>query len=120
MVDMDPTSRDFAAGRPRRSGPIRAISRVFGPIGEPMAGRRLFPLWAIVRHTGRTSGSAYATPVVALRTRDGFFVPLPFGDSTQWAKTLFAARGGTIRYAGHEYRVIEPHVVERDDIADRL
>src|SRR3954451_24738767 len=117
---MDTTSRDFAAGRPRRSGPIRAISRVFGPIGGPMAGRRLFPLWAIVRHTGRMSGTAYATPVVALRTRIGFFVPLPFRDATQWAKNLFGAGGGTIRYAGREYRVTEPQVVDREDIADRL
>jgi deazaflavin-dependent oxidoreductase (nitroreductase family) len=120
ILDMDTTSRDFAAGRPRRSGPIRAISRVFGPIGGPMAGRRLFPLWAIVRHTGRTSGTAYATPVVALRTRDGFFVPLPFGDATQWAKNVFAAGGATIRSAGREYPVVEPQVVDREAIADRL
>jgi deazaflavin-dependent oxidoreductase (nitroreductase family) len=85
-----------------------------------MAGRRLFPLWAIVRHTGRTSGTAYATPVVALRTRHGFFVPLPFGDSTQWAKNVFAAGGATIRSAGQEYRVIDPQVVDRESIADRL
>src|SRR3954468_10724693 len=108
---MDTTSRDFAAGRPRRSGPIRAISRVFGPIGEPMAGRRLFPLWAIVRHTRRTSGTAYATPVVALRTPDGFFVPLPFGCRTRRAKTVIAAGGATIRSAGRDYPVIEPQVV---------
>ena len=85
-----------------------------------MAGRRLFPLWAILRHTGRKSGTAYATPVVALRTRDGFFVPLPFGDATQWAKNFFAAGGGAIKYAGREYRVVEPRIVEREDIADRL
>ena len=85
-----------------------------------MAGHRLFPLWAILRHTGRKSGTAYATPVVALRTHDGFFVPLPFGDATQWAKNFFAAGGGAIKYAGREYRVVEPRIVEREEIADRL
>ena len=57
---------------------------------------------------------------MALRTRDGFFVPLPFGDATQWAKNLFAAGGGVVKYAGREYRVTEPQVVEREAIADRL
>jgi deazaflavin-dependent oxidoreductase (nitroreductase family) len=117
---MNTTSPDFRAGRPRRSGPVRAISRVFGPIGGPMAGRRLFPLWAILRHTGRTSGTAYATPVVALKDGEGFLVPLPFGDATQWAKNLFAAGGGAIKYAGREYRVADPRIVEREEIVDRL
>ena len=117
---MSTTTPDFTAGRPRRSGPIRAISRVLGPLGGEMAGRRIFPLWAILRHTGRKSGTAYATPVVALRTQDGFFVPLPFGDATQWARNLFAAGGGSIRYAGREYRVTEPRIVEREAIAASL
>ena len=85
-----------------------------------MAGRRLFPFWAILRHTGRKSGTAYATPIVALRSADGFLVPLPFGDATQWAKNLSAADGGAIRFAGREYPVTEPRIVEREAIADRL
>jgi deazaflavin-dependent oxidoreductase (nitroreductase family) len=117
---MNTTTSDFAAGRPRLSGPIRAIARPFGPIATRMAGSRVFPLWAILRHTGRTSSKAYATPVVALRTTDGFIIPLPFGDATQWAKNLFAAGGGSIRFAGREYRIEEPQIVDREVIADRL
>jgi deazaflavin-dependent oxidoreductase (nitroreductase family) len=117
---MNTASPDFVAGQPHRSGPIRAFARVVGPIGGRMAGHRLFPLWATLHHTGRTSGTAYATPVVALRTSDGFFVPLPFGNATQWAKNVFAADGGAITYAGREYRVVEPRIVEREAIADRL
>ena len=117
---MNTTTPDFTAGRPRHSAPIRTVSRVLGPLGGPMAGRRLFPLWAVLRHTGRTSGTAYATPVVALRTQGGFFIPLPFGDATQWARNVFAAGGASIRYAGREYRVTAPRIVERDAIADRL
>ena len=117
---MNTTTPDFVAGKPRRSAPVRAFARVFGPIGGRMAGNRLFPLWAVLRHTGRKSGTTYATPVVALKIADGFFVPLPFGDATQWAKNLFAAGGGVVKYAGREYRVTEPQVVEREAIADRL
>ena len=104
----------FDAGRPRRSLPIRWLARSIEPIASHMAGTRWFPLWAILRHTGRTSGKVYATPVVGLRTPDGFLVPLPFGDATQWAKNLFAAGGGAIRFAGREYRIVEPRIVDRE------
>jgi deazaflavin-dependent oxidoreductase (nitroreductase family) len=102
----------FDAGRPRFSGPIRRLAKPLGPMARPIAGTRLFPLWAILRHAGRTSRNAYATPVVALRTDDGFIIPLPFGDATQWAKNVFAAGGGSIRSAGREYDIGEPRIVE--------
>ena len=108
------TSSDFHAERPRRSRPFRAIARPFGPIANRFAGRRWAPLWGILRHTGRTSGKAYATTVVALHTPDGFIIPLPFGDETQWAKNLFAAGGGSLRSHGREYPIVEPRIVDRD------
>jgi deazaflavin-dependent oxidoreductase (nitroreductase family) len=80
-----------------------------------MAGSRWFPLWAILRYTGRTSGKVYATPVVGLRTPDGFLIPLPFGDATQWAKNLFVAGGGAIRFAGREYQIADPRIVDHDE-----
>ena len=114
------TSSDFVAGRPRRSGPIRAAARSFGPIANLFAGRRWFPLWVILRHCGRTSGTAYATTVVALPTPDGFMIPLPFGDATQWARNLFAAGGGSMRSHGREYRIVEPRIVDREEAAAHL
>jgi deazaflavin-dependent oxidoreductase (nitroreductase family) len=110
----------FDAGRPRRSLPIRWLARAVEPVASHMAGNRWFPLWAILRHTGRTSGKVYATPVVGLRTPDGFLIPLPFGDATQWAKNLFAAGGGAIRFAGHEYRIVEPRIVEHGEATVHL
>ena len=104
----------FDAGRPRVSGPIRRIARPFGPLDMPIAGTWWFPFYAILRHTGRTSGKAYSTPVVALRTHDGFIIPLPFGNATQWARNLFASAGGALRFAGTEYQVVEPQVVDHE------
>lgn len=108
------SSTNFHAGRPRLSGPIRRLSRPLVPVGLPLAGRRWFPYYAILRHAGRKSGKAYSTPVVARPTADGFLIPLPFGDATQWARNLFAAGGGTLRYAGREHRIAEPQVVDRE------
>ena len=117
---MNTTSPDFVAGRPRRSLPIRAIARPFGPIAKRMAGTRVFPLWGIVRHTGRTSGKSYATPVVVRPTPDGFLIPLPFGDATQWARNLFAAGGGSIRFAGREHQIDEPRIIDLETAAAHL
>jgi deazaflavin-dependent oxidoreductase (nitroreductase family) len=117
---MNTTPATFDAGRPRLSGPVRALARPFGPIAQRMAGSRWFPLWAILRHTGRTSGTAYSTPIVALHTADGFIIPLPFGDATQWAKNLFAAGRGSIRSAGREHEIGEPRLVEGEEAAAHL
>jgi deazaflavin-dependent oxidoreductase (nitroreductase family) len=110
----------FEAGRPRHSLPVRWLARAVEPVASHLAGTRWFPLWAILRHTGRTSGKAYATPVVGLRTPDGFMIPLPFGDATQWARNLFAAGGGSLRFAGREYGIAEPQIVEHDEAKTHL
>jgi deazaflavin-dependent oxidoreductase (nitroreductase family) len=117
---MNGRSVTFDAGPPRFSGPIHRLAKPLGPVARPLAGTRWFPLWAILRHAGRTSGTAYATPVVALRTRDGFIIPLPFGDATQWAKNLFAAGRGSLRSAGREYGIDEPRIVEGEVAAAHL
>jgi deazaflavin-dependent oxidoreductase (nitroreductase family) len=115
---MTGTPATFEAGRPRISGPIRALARPLGPLAMPLAGKRWLPLYAILRHTGRTSGKAYSTPVVALGTPDGFIIPLPFGDATQWARNLFAAGGGSLGWAGRDYRIAEPRIIDREDAKD--
>jgi deazaflavin-dependent oxidoreductase (nitroreductase family) len=114
------TPTTLEAGRPRMSGPIRWLARAVEPIARPLAGNRWFPLWAILRHTGRSSGTAYATPIVALRTPTGFMIPLPFGDATQWVKNVIAAGGGSLRFAGREYRIAGPEIVDLDVAAAYL
>jgi deazaflavin-dependent oxidoreductase (nitroreductase family) len=117
---MNTTTPTVVPGRPRLSGPIRAIAKPFGPLARPLAGNRWFPLWAILRHTGRKSGTPYATPLVARPTPDGFIIPLPFGDATQWAKNLFASGGGSLRFAGQEHVIDEPRIVDLDEAAAHL
>jgi len=111
---MNTRSTEFQAGPARRSLPIRSLARAVEPVASHLAGSRWFPLWAILRHTGRTSGRTYATPVVAMTTPDGYVIPLPFGDATQWARNLFAAGGGSIRFAGREHRIGEPQIVDHE------
>lgn len=41
---------------------------------------------SVIRHIGRRSGKAYATPVVAERVPDGFVIPLPYGADVDWLR----------------------------------
>jgi hypothetical protein len=93
---------------------VHRITIAVGPLGRPLAGTRWVPLYAILRHTGRKSGTRYATPVVTFPTPDGFVIPLPFGEETQWMRNLFEADGG-LRWRAHEYRIGRPERVDLDD-----
>ena len=93
--------------------PLRSIARITAPLAVPLAGRRLIPVWAIVEHRGRRSGRIYRTPVAVGRTTDGFMIPIPFGDGTQWVKNVLAAGGCRLRWAGHAIDLVTPVVVGR-------
>jgi deazaflavin-dependent oxidoreductase (nitroreductase family) len=96
----------------RKSRILRALARAGAGASVPLAGRRFFPLWGIVRHAGRRSGRTYDTPVVVQRTNDGFLIPLPFGGSTQWARNVLASGACTIRWRAQEYRAGDPEVID--------
>src|SRR5919198_236048 len=87
--------------RPGRGGrAVMALARAVNPVLVRLAGAGLIPLWGLVRHRGRRSGRVYATPVAVLRTDDGFLIPLPFGEGTDWARNLLSAGGGVLRWKG--------------------
>jgi deazaflavin-dependent oxidoreductase (nitroreductase family) len=87
-------------------------TRYFNPLIRRFAGSRAFPLFALVRHRGRRSGQAYATPVGARPTLDGFVIPLTFGQRADWFRNVQAAGECVIRWRGHEYPVVEPRVAD--------
>jgi deazaflavin-dependent oxidoreductase (nitroreductase family) len=94
---------------------MRIIGRTTQPLATPMAGTRWFRLWAVLKHKGRKSGRAYATPVVAGRTPDGFVIPLPWGERTQWLKNVLAAGGATLRWNGTDHRLVDPVIADLDE-----
>lgn len=84
-----------------------------------LAGRRSFPLWAIVHHRGRHSGMEYDTPVAIVPTvaSDLILIGLPWGPKTEWARNVLAAGGAILKWKGREEPAIEPRLVEPAEAA---
>jgi deazaflavin-dependent oxidoreductase (nitroreductase family) len=101
--------------RSRVGEAMRTIIRGAAPLARPVAGTRWFPLWAVLEHRGRKSGRAYATPVLARRAPDGFVIPLPWGERTQWLKNVVAAGGATVRWKGTDHALVDPVIIDVDE-----
>ncbi len=78
-----------------------------------------FPLWAIIHHRGRRSGTEYATPIAVVPTRsdDVFLIGLPWGPKTNWARNVIAAGGATLTWKGGEHPATEPRLIDGEEAA---
>lgn len=72
---------------------------------------------AVVRHTGRTSGRPYETPVGAVPTADGFVIALVYGSQSDWLKNVMASGSATIVHDGTAYSTHNPEIVSTGDAA---
>ena len=70
----------------------------------------------ILRHTGRTSGAVYETPLGIERTDDGFAIALVYGARTQWLRNVLAAGRAEVVKDGTTYQVEHPEVVPIADL----
>lgn len=104
---------DARAGARRPPG---WLVRATAPLARGIAGRRWFPLWAVVHHVGRRSGTPYAVPVAIVPTpgSEVFLVGLPWGPQTNWARNVVAAGGATVRWKGRDWAATNPRVVGTD------
>jgi len=89
----------------------RGLIRRSGPLLLPLAGRRFFTIWAVIRYRGRRSGTEYAIPIAIGRRGDTFVIPMPFA-SAQWVLNVLAAGECVIHWNGRDWRAVEPQVIE--------
>jgi (hydroxyamino)benzene mutase len=82
--------RIVAPSTPRSHDAVRSAARVFN---------------------GRRSGTAYRTPVVVRPTSDGFIVPMPWGERTDWYRNVCAAGECVIRWKGRDYPLVQPELI---------
>ncbi|MBF6210509.1 nitroreductase family deazaflavin-dependent oxidoreductase [Nocardia puris] len=66
---------------------------------------------AVIRHTGRSSGKLYETPIGVAEAGADFIVALPYGPRTDWLANLLAAGSAEVVHEGDTYRVSEPELV---------
>jgi hypothetical protein len=98
---------------------LRRFSRLFNPLSMRTAGTPGANS-SVIRHRGRTSGRAYATPVDAVATEDGFVIALPYGSRSNWLRNVLAIGSATIVNDGHEHRVDRPELLPIEVVADRF
>lgn len=101
------------------SGPPRGLVAATEPVARALAGRRWFPLWAVLHHRGRKSGSDYATPVAVVPSSDPglIVIGLPWGPKTNWARNVVAAGRAELTWKGATHEVMQPRIVEADEAA---
>jgi len=76
-----------------------------------IAGARHSPI-CLIRHTGRRSGKVYETPMMAVRTPDGFVFALTYGPNVDWYRNVQAAGRATLCWQGQEYAIEDPQAID--------
>lgn len=99
---------------PRTRRVIRSVARLVNPLVLRIAGRRHMPVVGIVRHRGRKTGRAYATPLgIRPAAAGGFVMPLTFGEAAGWYRNIAAAGRCVITWRGQDHTVANPVIVGR-------
>jgi deazaflavin-dependent oxidoreductase (nitroreductase family) len=100
--------------RPLAGRIFGVFTPVLNRVVTRIAGRRYVPLYVLLRHQGRRSGRAYATPVVGMRVPGGFAIPMAFGEGADWYRNIVARGGATIRRHGTEHQLTDPAAIDPD------
>jgi hypothetical protein len=94
----------------KRHEGLRKFNRViFNPIIKLFAGRFFYSL---VYHSGRRSGREYSTPVVAGKKSDFIFIPLPYGDRTDWFLNVQSRGECSVKISGKRYSSALPEIID--------
>ena len=91
---------------------IRFNKQTLNPTTLKIAGGRS-SVYATVKHTGRSSGRSYTTPVVAKPLEDGFVIPLPYDSSVDWCRNVLAAGTCTLIWNDQEYTLERPEIIQQ-------
>ncbi len=86
------------------------LTTSIGRAGQPHS------IFAMVRHVGRRSGKAYATPVRALPVEGGFIIPLTYGQTADWYRNIEAAGGDQLDWHGKTYNVGRPQIANAAEV----
>jgi len=96
----------------QHSRAIRLFNRaVLNPVVLAFAGRAGMP-YAVFYHIGRFSRKCYATPLLVQPTKDGWVIPLTYGELTDWYRNIRKAVGCIIQWQGKRYLAKIPERID--------
>lgn len=112
-MSASPSRKDHpnnAAGVPMLVPPALEKFQIkyINPLMTPLS--RKLPGMSVIKHTGRTSGTAYETPVTPYRKGDILAIGLIHG-KTNWVKNVLAVGAADIRVSGKDLHLVNPRVL---------
>jgi len=94
----------------------RTVARVnrytINPVIRLFAGT--VPPFAVLIHTGRTSGRVYRTPIMVFPSGDTFVIALTYGRGTDWERNVFHAGGCELIWRRQHIRLVRPELVDEE------
>src|SRR4051794_15156362 len=116
LMSVSPTTTPRQQQPPRRS-PILGLSHLFNRFVLTFAGTPLMPLYGVLQHRGRRSGRLFYIPLVVRRASDGdgFVVPMPWGETTDWYRNVSAAGGCAVKWKNRVYQLTRPELLNLGD-----
>ena len=82
--------------------------KYINPLMTPIS--RKLPGFSVIKHTGRTSGTAYETPVTSYRKGKKLAILLAHG-KTNWVKNVLAAGEADIHVFRKDLHLVNPRVL---------
>ena len=76
--------------------------------------------WHVIHHVGRTSGTAYRTPLEAVRDGDGVMFTLVYGSRCDWVQNVLAAGAAQLEVDGELVGLTDPELMTADEAFARL
>jgi deazaflavin-dependent oxidoreductase (nitroreductase family) len=111
-ADLAQSARSGIGPRWLMAGGRQAGKFLVNPLIVRTIGGRIGP-YAVVRHVGRRSGRAYATPVWAASRGDDFVIALILGTEADWCRNIRSAGGCTLQVGGISHVLSGPQVVDQ-------
>lgn len=76
--------------------------------------------WAVISHTGRSSGKEYRTPIEAHSVEGGYVFILIYGPESDWVQNIFASGSAALEIGGETLRLQSPRLIPPDTVWEIL
>ena len=76
--------------------------------------------WAVLTHVGRSSGTAYRTPLDAIPVDGGYAIAVVYGSDSDWVQNVLAAGRAELTVDGEQFEVTAPRIIAGAEAAPLL